>query len=239
MASLSGKIALVTGASRGIGAATAQALAGAGAHVVLTARTSGGLEEVEEAIHRAGGTATIAPLDLTEGPSVRKLAEAVASRWPALDLLVHSAAMLGSLTPVPHLDEKEFARTIATNLVATQHLLGAFDALLRRSEAGRLIALTTGVATRPRAYWAGYAATKAAMENLLLCYAAEVAAITRVRIALVNPGPTRTRMRTLAYPGEDPATVKPPEIVGAAIVRLLEEDFETGHRLEIAKPVDA
>src|SRR5665213_354725 len=115
MAALSGKTALVTGASRGIGAATAQALAAAGAHVILTARTSAGLEEIEEAIHQAGGTATIAPLDLTDGPSIRKLAEAVASRWPALDLMILSAATLGSLTPVPHLDEKEFATTIATN----------------------------------------------------------------------------------------------------------------------------
>jgi NAD(P)-dependent dehydrogenase (short-subunit alcohol dehydrogenase family) len=239
MPSLSGKIALVTGASRGIGAATAQALAAAGAHVILTARTNAGLEEVEEAIHQAGGTATIAPLDLTDGASIRKLAEAVAPRWPALDVLVHSAAMLGSLTPVPHLEEKEFARTIATNIVATQQLVAAFDPLLRNSPAGRLIALTTGVASQPRAYWAGYAATKAAMENLLLSYAAEVAAITPIRVALVSPRATRTRMRAQAYPGEDPATVKPPEVVGDAIVALLERDFETGERLHVGDPVGA
>ncbi len=239
MSSLSGRIALVTGASRGIGAATARALAAAGAHVILTARTSAGLEEVEEAIHQTGGTATIAPLDLADGPSVRKLAEAVASRWPALDLLVHSAGTLGSLTPVPHLDEKEFARTVATNIIATQHLVAAFDPLLRHSQAGRLVALTTGVATTPRAYWAGYAATKAAMESLLLCYAAEVASITQIRVALVNPGATRTRMRALAYPGEDPATLKPPEVVGDAIAALIERDFETGERIRIGDPVGA
>ena len=237
--SLQGKIALVTGASRGIGAATAKALAGAGAHVILTARTSAGLEEVEDAIHQAGGTATIAPLDLTDGASIRRLAEAVASRWPALDILVHAAATLGSLTPVPHLDEKEFARTIATNIVASQQLVAAFDPLLRRSAAGRLVALTTGVAREPRAYWAGYAATKAAMETLLLSYAAEVAAITPIRIALVSPGATRTRMRAHAYPGEDPATVKPPEAVGDAIVALLERDFETGERIRVGDPVKA
>jgi NAD(P)-dependent dehydrogenase (short-subunit alcohol dehydrogenase family) len=237
--SLSGKIALVTGASRGIGAATAQALARAGAHAILTARTSGGLEEVEEAIHQAGGTATIAPLDLADGASVHKLAEAVASRWPAIDIIVHAAATLGSLTPVPHLDEKEFAATIALNLVATQRLIAAFDPLLRGSEAGRIIALTTGVASQPRAYWGGYAATKAAMESLLLCYAAEVAAITPIRVALVSPGATRTRMRAHAYPGEDPATVKPPEVVGDAIVALLERDFETGERIRVGDPVGA
>ena len=237
--SLQGKIALVTGASRGIGAASAQALARAGAHVILTARSSAGLEEVEEAIHQAGGTATIAPLDLTDSLSIRKLAEAIAPRWPAVDVIVHSAAVLGSLTPVPHLDEKEFAKTIATNIVATQQLVAAFDPLLRNSGAGRLIALTTGVASRPRAYWAGYAATKAAMENLLLSYAAEVAAITPIRVALVSPGATRTRMRANAYPGEDPATVKPPEVVGEAIVALLERDFETGERVRVQDPVRA
>ena len=236
---LHGKVALVTGASRGIGAATASALARAGSHVILAARTNAGLEEVEESIHQAGGTATIAPIDLTDGAGIRKLAEAIAARWPALDVLVHSAAMLGSLTPVPHLDEKEFARTIATNIVATQQLVAAFDPLLRHSQAGRLVALTTGVATHPRAYWAGYAATKAAMENLLLSYAAEVAAITPIRVALVSPGATRTRMRAHAYPGEDPATVKPPEVVGDAIVALLERDFETGERIGVGDPVGA
>ncbi len=236
---LQGKIALVTGASRGIGAATARALAKVGAHVILTARTNAGLEEVEEAIHQAGGTATIAPLDLTDGASIRKLAEAVMPRWPALDILVHSAATLGSLTPVPHLDEKEFARTIATNIVATQQLVASFDPLLRNSQAGRLVALTTGVASQPRAYWAGYAATKAAMENLLLSYAAEVAAITPIRVALVSPGATRTKMRAQAYPGEDPATVKPPEAVGDAIVALLARDFETGERIRVEDPVGA
>jgi NAD(P)-dependent dehydrogenase (short-subunit alcohol dehydrogenase family) len=236
---LHGKVALVTGASRGIGAATASALARAGSHVILAARTNAGLEEVEESIHQAGGTATIAPIDLTDGAGIRKLAEAITARWPALDVLVHSAAMLGSLTPVPHLDEKEFARTIATNIVATQELVAAFDPLLRHSQAGRLVALTTGVATHPRAYWAGYSATKAAMENLLLSYAAEVAAITPIRVALVSPGATRTRMRAHAYPGEDPATVKPPEVVGDAIVALLERDFETGERIRVGDPVEA
>jgi NAD(P)-dependent dehydrogenase (short-subunit alcohol dehydrogenase family) len=239
MAELSGRIALVTGASRGIGAATAKALAGAGAHVILTARTSAGLEEVEEAIHQAGGTATIAPIDLNDGASIRKLSEAIAGRWPALDLLVHAAATLGSLTPVPHLGDKEFAATIATNLVATQRLIAAFDPLLRRSEAARIVALTTGVATSPRAYWAGYAATKSAMEVLLLSYAAEVAAISPIRVALVSPGATRTRMRAHAYPGEDPATVKPPEVVGEAIVALLERDFETGERVKVGEPIGA
>jgi len=156
---------------------------------------------------------------------------------PELTMATNSAMMGADITKVK--DEKEFAKVIATNIVATQQLVAAFDPLLRNSAAGRLIALTTGVASHPRAYWAGYAATKAAMENLLLSYAAEVASITAIRVALVSPGATRTRMRANAYPGEDPATVKPPEVVGEAIVALLERDFETGERVRVGDPVGA
>lgn len=228
---LEGRTALVTGASRGIGAATAEALGAAGAHVIITARTPEDLEEVDERIHQAGGTATIAPIDLTENDGIAKLAAAVAGRWDALDILILNAAMLGTLTPVPQIDAKEFSKLLTLNLLASQAMIAAFDPLLRRSEAARLLAITSSVGTRPRAFWGAYAASKAALETLTLCYADEVQKVTSVRVALVDPGATATVMRARAFPGEDPATIKQPAAVGAAIVALLAEDFETGRRL--------
>ncbi len=225
---LTGRVALVTGASRGIGAATAKALAAQGAHVILTARTAGGLEEVEEAIHAAGGTATIAPMDLLETDSIPRLAAAVAERWGQLDILVLNAAALGSLSAIAAFDPKEVAKVLALNVSAQAALLGAFDPLLRKSDAGRVIGLTSTVARKPRAFWGLYGATKAAFENLVLSYGEEVRNLTKVRVALLNPGATRTKMRARAYPGEAPESVKPPEVVGERIVALLAEDFETG-----------
>jgi NAD(P)-dependent dehydrogenase (short-subunit alcohol dehydrogenase family) len=230
---LDGKLALVTGASRGIGAATAEALAGAGAHVVLTARSAVDLEAVEERIHAPGGTATIAPLDLTEPDSIARLAQAVAGRWPALDLLVLNAAMLGTLTPVAQIDGKEFNRVLTLNLLAQQALIAAFDPLLRESDRGRLVALTSSVGRYPRAYWGAYGASKAALETLVLAYGEETGNVSRVRVAIVDPGATATPMRARAYPGEDASTLKPPGAVGEAIVGMLESDFESGHRLEL------
>lgn len=227
------KLALVTGASRGIGAATAEALAEAGYHVVLTARTAAGLEEVENRIHDAGGSATIAPLDLTDGDSIGRLAAAISTRWGALDALVLNAAMLGTLTPVPHIDPKEFAKLMTLNVTAQATLIAAFDPMLRANAAARVIGVTSSVGTDPRAYWGGYAASKAAFENLLLTYADETATAGRVRIAIIDPGATRTAMRAKAYPGEDPATLKGPEIVGTRIAALLAGDFETRHRERI------
>src|SRR3546814_394437 len=187
-----GKLALVTGASRGIGTAIAEALGRTGAHVIITARTSGGLEEVEERIHAAGGSATIAPLDLTDGDSIGRLAGAVAERWNALDILVLNAAMLGSLTPVSAIDTKEFARLITLNLTAQQALIAAFDPLLRKSEDAHLVALTSSVAQNPRAYWGAYGASKAALETLVLAYGEEVRNISYIRTAIIDPGATRT-----------------------------------------------
>jgi len=232
---LDGKLALVTGASRGIGAAMAEALAREGAHVVLTARTASDLEAVEERIHTAGGSATIAPLDLTESDSIARLAAAVGGRWDALDLLVLNAATLGTLTPVAQIDGKEFNRVLTLNVLAQQALIAAFDPLLRRSEAARLLALTSSVGARPRAYWGAYGASKAALETLVLAYAQEVGKVTPIRAAIVDPGSTATEMRARAYPGEDPATLKPPSAVAEAVVNLLRGDFETGHRLEIGR----
>jgi NAD(P)-dependent dehydrogenase (short-subunit alcohol dehydrogenase family) len=222
------RVALVTGASRGIGAATAKALAAQGYHVVLTARTAGGLEEVEEAIFAAGGSATIAPMDLTETDSIPRLAAAVAERWGKLDLLVLNAAALGTLAAIGAYDPKEVAKVLALNVSAQAALLGAFDPLLRKSEAGRLIGLSSTVARQPRAFWGLYGATKAAFENLLLSYGEEVRNLTKVRVAIVDPGATRTKMRARAYPGESPESVKPPEVVAEAITALLARDFETG-----------
>lgn len=225
---LAGRLALVTGASRGIGAATALALGKAGAHVVLTARTPGGLEEVEDAIHASGGSATIAPLDLSEGDGIPRLAAAIGERWDALDILVLNAAQLGSLSPVSAFDPKELAKTLTLNVSAQAALIGSFDAMLRRSQHGRVIGLTSSVARTARAYWGMYGASKAAFENLLLSYAEEVKALSKTRVAIVDPGATRTKMRARAYPGEDPGSVKVPEVVAERILALLGEEYETG-----------
>jgi NAD(P)-dependent dehydrogenase (short-subunit alcohol dehydrogenase family) len=232
---LSGRVALVTGASRGIGAATARALAEAGAHVVLTARDVKSLEAVEESIHHAGGSATIAPLDLTEADGVPRLAAAVAQRWDKLDILVINAAYLPSLTPVTQIEPRQFGEAMTVNVLATQALLAAFDPLLKRAGHARVIGLTSSVGTAPRAYWGAYAATKAALEVILDCYAAEIEKLGDTRVAIVDPGATRTAMRARAYPGEDPAAVKPPEQVAARIVALVSEDFPTRHRERIAE----
>jgi NAD(P)-dependent dehydrogenase (short-subunit alcohol dehydrogenase family) len=229
-----GKVALVTGASRGIGAATAKALAAQGAHVIITARTAKDLEAVEDAIFNAGGNATIAPLDLTDGDSIARLATAVTERWGKLDLLVLNAAMLGTLAPVPAIDGAEFARLFTLNVTAQQVLIASFDALLRKSDAGRLVALTSSVGAAPRAFWGAYGASKAALETLVASYGEEVKNLSAVRTAIVDPGRTRTQMRAKAYPGEDPATVKEPSVVADAIVAMLTTEFETGHRLVVA-----
>ena len=230
---LEGRVALVTGASRGIGAATAEALGAAGAHVILTARTADALEQVEERIHAAGGSATIAPLDLTESDSIARLAAAIASRWEALDVLVLNAATLGSLTPVAAIDGKEFNRVLTLNVLANQALIAGFDLMLRRSEAGRLLAVTSSVGAHPRAYWGAYGASKAALDTLVLSYAEEVRNVSPVRVAIVDPGATATTMRGRAFPGEDQSTLKPPSAVADAMVALLQRDFQPGERLEV------
>ena len=230
---LTDKLALVTGASRGIGAATAEELAKAGAHVILVARTASALEEVEERIHEAGGTATIAPLDLTDGTSISKLASAAGERWGKLDVLVLNAGMLGSLTPVQDIDPKEYARVLTLNVGANQALIAAFDPLLRKAEGADVIGITSSVGHEPRAFWGAYGSSKAALENLLGAYADETENVGKIRVHILNPGPTRTRMRELAYPGEEPESVKPPEVVGKAIVRRLLSDVRSGERARI------
>jgi NAD(P)-dependent dehydrogenase (short-subunit alcohol dehydrogenase family) len=231
--SLTGKLALVTGASRGIGAATAEELARAGAHVILVARTASALEQVEERIHESGGTATIAPLDLTDGTSVSKLAAAIAERWEKLDILVLNAAMLGSLTPVQDIDPNEYARVLTLNVGANQALIAAFDPLLKKAERADVVGITSTVGHEPRAFWGAYGSSKAALENLLGAYADETEHTGIIRVHIVNPGPTRTRMRELAYPGEEPESVKPPEVVSKAIVERLTSDAPTGEKVRV------
>lgn len=230
---LSGRLAIVTGASRGIGAATAEALAKAGAHVVLVARTAEALEQVEERIHDAGGNATIAPVDLTDGESIGKLAGAVAERWQALDILVLNAATLGSLTPVEHIDAKEYARILTLNVAANQALIAAFDPMLRRSERADVVAITSSVGHEPRAFWGAYGSSKAALENLVLSYGDETEHSGKIRVHVIDPGATRTRMRELAFPGEEPESVKPPEVAADFIVRRLTSEAPTGELVRV------
>ncbi len=226
---LDDQIAVVTGASRGIGAATAQALAAAGAHVILTARSAKDLESVEDAIFTSGGSATIAPLDLVEADAIGRLAQAVASRWGKLDILVLNAAQLGTLAPTQHVDAKEFSSVFTLNVSAQQAMLSAFDPLLRKSDAARIIGLTSSVGKTPRAFWGTYGASKAAFETLLLSYGEENRNLGRVRVALIDPGATRTAMRARAYPGEDPATLKDPARVGDRIAALCIDGFDVNH----------
>lgn len=233
---LSGKLALVTGASRGIGAATAETLAREGAHVILVARTGKALEEVEERIHAAGGSATIAPLDLTDGESIGKLGAAVAERWEALDVMVLNAAMLGSLTPVEHIDPKEYARVLTLNVGSSQALIATFDRMLRKSERADVIGITSSVGQNPRAFWGAYGSSKAAFDNLLGVYADEIEHTGRVRIHIVDPGATRTRMRQLAFPGEEPESVKPPEVVAEFVLQRVLSDAPSG---ELVRAPDA
>jgi NAD(P)-dependent dehydrogenase (short-subunit alcohol dehydrogenase family) len=225
---LSGKLALVTGASRGIGAATAEALAREGAHVILVARTAKALEEVEDRIHAAGGSATIAPLDLTDGEAIGKLGGAVSERWGALDILVLNAAMLGSLTPVEHIDPKEYSRILTLNVGSNQALIAAFDQMLRKAERADVIGVTSSVGHEPRAFWGAYGSSKAALENLLGAYADETEHTGKIRVQIVDPGATRTRMRQLAFPGEEPESVKPPEAVAEFILERLASVAQTG-----------
>jgi NAD(P)-dependent dehydrogenase (short-subunit alcohol dehydrogenase family) len=227
------RLALVTGASRGIGAAIAEALAREGAHVILTARSAEALEAVEQRIHEAGGSATIAPLDLSKGEDIGRLAAAVGGRWEKLDILVLNAAMLGSLTPVEHIDAKEYARLINLNLMANQALVAAFDPMLRRSDKAEVVALTSSVGAAPRAFWGAYGSSKAALESLLGAYADETEYTGRLRVTILDPGATRTRMRALAFPGEEPSEVKPPEAVAERLVALLVEERPTGQKVRV------
>lgn len=216
---LAGKIALVTGASRGIGRAVALELAKAGAHIVATARTVGGLEELDDEIRKLGSAATLVPLDIKDFPALDRLGASLFERFKKLDVLVGNAGQLGSLTPVGHIEPKTWDDVMAVNLTANYRLIRSLDPLLRASEAGRAVFITSGVARHVRAYWGLYAASKAALDALVIAYAGELGK-TNVKANLFSPGPIRTRMRAKAMPGEDPMTLDTPEQVAEALLPL-------------------
>lgn len=232
---LADRIALVTGASRGIGYATALALARNGAHVVAVARTVGGLEELDDAIRGAGGTATLVPVDLKDSDGIARLGAALNERYGRLDILVGNAGILGPLSPLAHVEPKAWDEVIAVNVTANWHLIRSMDPLLRQSAAGRVVFVTSGVGGNPRAYWGPYAISKAALDALARTYAAETMT-TNVRVNLFSPGPTRTGMRATAMPGEDPASLKTADVVAEKIVELCSPDFrETGKVYDFRK----
>ena len=215
----SGTIALVTGASRGIGYALSLALAREGAHVIAVARTVGGLEELDDEIVASGGSATLVPFDLKDFPAIDRLGEAVFERWKRLDILIGNAGMLGQLSPLGHIKPKVWDEAVAVNLTANWRLIRSLDPLLRQAPAGRAVFVTTGATRNPTAYWGAYTATKAALEAMVRTYAAEVSK-TAIRVNLFSPGPTRTAMRAQAFPGEDPARLPIPDDVAASVLPL-------------------
>ena len=216
---LSGKIALITGASRGIGAAVAERFASEGAHLVLAARTIGGLEEVDDAVRAAGGSATLVPVDLRDFVKIDELAAALFERWGRLDILVGNAAEFGVFSPLGHIDPETWTEVMDLNLTANWRLIRAMDPLLRAAPAGRAIFVTSGVARGVFPYWGPYAVGKAGLEMLVKIYAGEIAK-TRVRANLIDPGIVRTRLRARAFPGEDPRRLPPPESVADAFLTL-------------------
>jgi len=216
---LAGRIALVTGASRGLGAAAALAFAREGAHVIAVARTVGGLEALDDRIRQAGGAATLVPLDVTDGPGIDRLGAALYERFGKLDVLLGNAALLGTLSPIGHIDPAIFEQVMAVNVTANWRLIRSLDPLLQRSDAGRAIFVTSGIARRTVPYWSAYAASKAALDTLVGTYAAEVAH-TAVRVNLYNPGPMRTGMRKDAFPGENPESLPLPDVHGEALIKL-------------------
>jgi NAD(P)-dependent dehydrogenase (short-subunit alcohol dehydrogenase family) len=218
---LAGRVALITGASRGIGAAVARRFAAEGAHVVLVARTVAGLEEVDDQIRAAGGSATLVPLDLRDHDAIDRLGPALLDRYQRLDILVGNAGLLGTLTPLAQVKPAEWDELLDVNVTANWRLIRILDPLLRASPAGRAMFVTSSVGSKARAYWATYAVSKAALEMAVKVYAAEVEK-TNLRVNLIDPGRTRTRMRAKAYPGEDPMTLKTPDEITDAFVALAE-----------------
>jgi NAD(P)-dependent dehydrogenase (short-subunit alcohol dehydrogenase family) len=225
---LKGRVALVTGASRGIGRAMALALARHGAHVVALARTTGGLEELDDDIKKAGGTASLVPFDLRKAEGIDQLGAIVFERWRKLDILVGNAGVLGRLSPLGHVEPKVWDEVMAVNVTANWRLIRSFDPLLRQSDAGRAVFVTSAAAFKLLAYWGPYSVSKAALEALVKTYAAETVK-TSVRVNLLNPGPVRTRMRAQAMPGEDPMSLPEPETVAGAVLGLVSPELlETG-----------
>jgi NAD(P)-dependent dehydrogenase (short-subunit alcohol dehydrogenase family) len=223
--SLAGKIALVTGASRGIGRATALHLAKAGAHVIVTARTQGGLESLDDEVKAIGASATLVPMDMTDYPAIDRLGASIFERWGKLDILVGNAGLLGTLTPVSHFEPKDWDKVMGTNLTANYRLIRSLDVLLQKSDAGRAVFVTSGQAQKCFAYWGLYSISKAALEALVKTYSKEISS-TAVRANMFSPGPTRTKMRAISTPGEDPLTLPTAEDVAAQILPMCEARFK-------------
>jgi NAD(P)-dependent dehydrogenase (short-subunit alcohol dehydrogenase family) len=234
---LAGRLALVTGASRGLGAAIARRFAAEGAELILLARTVGGLEEVDDAVRAAGSRATLVPLDLADFSAIDRLGAALHERHGRLDVLVGNAGILGTLSPLAHIDPKDWQRVIDVNLTANWRLIRSLDPLLRAGPAGRAMFVTSSLGQAPRAYWGGYAVAKTGLEQLVGIYAREVA-MTKVKVNLVDPGRLRTRMRAEAYPGEDPTTLALPDSVTDVFVELADAtSSRNAERIEAQSPI--
>jgi NAD(P)-dependent dehydrogenase (short-subunit alcohol dehydrogenase family) len=228
---LEGRIALVTGASRGIGRAVALALARAGAHVIALARTQGALEDLDDAVRAEGGRATLTPCDVTDFPALDRLGAGIFERWGKLDIFVANAGVLGPLTPLAHADPRQWDAVMAVNVTANWRLIRSLDPLLRASDAGRAIFVSSGAGNRAdlQPFWGPYAVSKAALDALARTYAAETAKVSAVKVMAVNPGPLRTKMRAAAMPGEDPLTLKTPEDFAVKLLTLCAPGWnETG-----------
>jgi NAD(P)-dependent dehydrogenase (short-subunit alcohol dehydrogenase family) len=241
---LAGRIAVVTGASRGIGRAAALELAKAGAHVIALARTMGALEELDDEIKALGGAATLVPVDLKDFEALDRLAAAILNRWGRLDILVANAGVLGPLSPLGHVEPKAFDEVMTVNVTANWRLIRALDPLLRASDAARALFVSSGAAHKTMAYWGPYSVSKAALQALAMTYAAETQS-TSIRVNIVNPGPLRTRMRAEAMPGEDPLSLRTPEDLAPRIRRMASPgatehgmifDFPTGMMLKPSAP---
>jgi NAD(P)-dependent dehydrogenase (short-subunit alcohol dehydrogenase family) len=229
--SLSGKIVLVTGASRGIGFHAALEAGRRGAHVIAVARTVGGLEELDDAIQKLGSTTTLVPVDLRDGDAIDRLGAAIFERWKRLDGVVGNAAMLGTLSPVAHVDPKEFDKVMALNVTANYRLIRSVDLLLRQSEAGRAVFVSSSSARSARAFWGPYAASKAALEALIKSYAAEVEGATKIKVNAFYPGALRTAMRARAFPGEDVETLQSPSVVAPKLIDMIEPGYAENRML--------
>ncbi|MFZ3034942.1 MAG: SDR family NAD(P)-dependent oxidoreductase [Parvibaculum sp.] len=229
------RIAVITGASRGIGRAVALGFAAEGAHVILVARTVGGLEEVDDEIRKIGGKATLVPLDLTDFDAIDRLGASIYERWGKLDILVANAGTLGVLTPVSHLEIKAWDKILNTNMTANWRMIRSFEPLLKRSDAGRAIFVTSGATHKNKPYWGGYAMSKAALEALVKTWAAECAN-TSIKANLLSPGPTRTAMRKQAMPGEDPTTLTKPADLVPLFIEMASPDYQkNGEVVEYVK----
>ena len=232
---LQDRLAVITGASRGIGRAVALGMAAEGAHVILIARTVGGLEEVDDEIRKVGGKATLVPMDLTDFAAIDRLGATIFERWGKLDILIANAGLLGTLTPLSHMDPKDWDKTLAVNVTANYRLIRSLEPLLKRSDAGRAVFVTSGAAHKCKPYWGGYSVTKAALDAMMKTWAAECEK-TSIRINSVSPGPTRTAMRKKAMPGEDPSTLtRPADLVPLFIELALPSSERHGEIVEYQK----